>query len=59
MESTKDCNKCKFKNTPVCGTCEDNSLWVKDNTFALVISAVMFGTAVGGIVAAVYFHFFN
>ena len=52
------CKKCKFRNSPACEPCIDGSLWVKDNTFTLIISSVLFGTGIGGVLMAVYFYFY-
>jgi len=51
----KYCIKCKKRNTSECTPCDNGSLWEDSgNSFALIISAVMFGCGMGGIVAAVY-----
>jgi len=53
----KYCHKCKKKNTLVCEPCEDGNLWEDSgNSFSLIISGVMFGCGMGGIVAALYVH---
>ena len=51
------CKKCKYRNSPVCEPCTDGNLWVKDNTFTLIISAMLFGSGIGGVLMGVYFHF--
>ena len=51
----KHCVKCKNKDTLVCGNCDNGSLWEDSgNSFPLIISAVMFGCGLGGILAALY-----
>ena len=51
------CKNCKFRNSPACEPCTDGSLWVKDNTFTLIISSILFGTGIGGVIMALYFYF--
>jgi len=49
------CLKCKNKDTITCNGCDDGSLWVEaQNSFHLIISAIMIGCGVGGILAALY-----
>ncbi len=49
------CVKCKNKDTLVCNTCDNGSLWEETkNSFSLIISAVMFGCGMGGVIAAFY-----
>jgi len=50
------CKKCKFRNTLACEPCNNGSLWVKDNTFTLIISSMLFGFGIGGVIMAVYFY---
>ncbi len=50
-------DECKHKNTPRCQDCNNGDLWEDSgNSFAFIISAVMFGCGLGGILAALYFH---
>ena len=50
--------KCKHKNSVVCDNCDNGNLWeFSGDSFSLIISAVMLGCGLGGILAAVYFHF--
>lgn len=49
--------RCKHKNTDVCDNCVAGNLWEDSgNSFALIISAIMFGCGLGGIIAAIYFN---
>ena len=51
----KYCQKCKNVETLVCNNCENGSLWEDSgNSFAFIISAIMFGCGIGGILAALY-----
>ncbi len=51
----KDCGKCKHKDTSICDGCDDGNFWEDaQNSFDLVISAVMFGCGMGGIFAAIF-----
>lgn len=55
----KHCEKCKHKDTLVCGNCDNGSFWEETkNSFHIIISAVMFGCGMGGVIAAVY-AFYN
>ncbi len=55
----KHCLKCKHNNTAACNNCDNGSLWDDSgNSFPLIISAVMFGCGIGGILAAVYAYYF-
>ncbi|MCW8929044.1 MAG: hypothetical protein OQL19_02255 [Gammaproteobacteria bacterium] len=54
----KHCMKCKNKNTLACNNCDNGSFWEDSgNSFTLIISAVMFGCGLGGILAAVYAYY--
>jgi len=49
------CLKCNNKNTIVCNSCDNGSLWVETkDSFHLIISAIMIGCGIGGILAALY-----
>lgn len=49
------CLKCKNRNTSACDSCDNGSLWEETrNNFYLIISAIMFGCGMGGVVAAIY-----
>ncbi|MCU7835915.1 MAG: hypothetical protein KZQ83_11780 [gamma proteobacterium symbiont of Taylorina sp.] len=49
--------RCKHKNTSICNSCDNGSLWEDSgNSFPLIISAIMFGCGVGGILAALFYH---
>lgn len=51
----KDCGKCKHKYTSICDGCDDGNFWEgAQNSFDLVISAVMFGCGMGGVFAAIF-----
>jgi len=51
----KHCIKCKNKDTSLCAPCDNGSYWreTKDS-FPIIISSVMFGCGMGGVLAAVY-----
>jgi len=50
----KNCGTCKYKDTSKCNDCDDGNFWeYAQKSFDLVISAVMFGCGMGGILAAV------
>ena len=50
-------DRCKHKNTSVCDNCDNGNLWEDaGNSFPLIISAIMFGCGMGGILAALYFY---
>ena len=49
------CLKCKNRDTRTCAECDSGSLWVETkDSFYLIISAVMFGCGLGGVIAAIY-----
>jgi hypothetical protein len=55
VKKMKHCGKCKHNNTSICDGCDDGDFWEEtQNSFDLVISAVMFGCGMGGIIAAVF-----
>ena len=52
------CLKCKNRETIVCNTCTNGSLWEETkDSFHLIISAVFFGCGIGGILAALYMFY--
>jgi len=56
----KSCITCKHRNTPACDPCDDRSLWEDSgNTFPFIISAMMFGCGMGGVIAFVYAFFYG
>lgn len=54
----KDCSQCKNRDTSLCDNCEDGDYWesAKD-TLELCLSAAMFGSGMGGIIA-IFLSFF-
>ena len=51
----KHCIKCNNKDTSLCDQCDNGSYWEETkNSFPIIISSVMFGCGMGGVLAAVY-----
>ncbi|MCU7950470.1 MAG: hypothetical protein KZQ74_06635 [gamma proteobacterium symbiont of Bathyaustriella thionipta] len=51
----KNCETCKHIDTSICNDCNDGHFWVDAHkSFDYVISAVMFGCGIGGVIAAVF-----
>lgn len=51
----KYCVKCKNKDTPVCTPCDNGSLWEdSESSFSLIVSGIMFGCGMGGVLVAFY-----
>lgn len=51
----KYCEKCKNKDTLVCSKCDNGNSWEDNgNSFPFIISAIMFGCGMGGVLAAFY-----
>ena len=54
----KYCVKCKNKETSACDICDNGSLWEDSgNSFPYIISAIMFGCGMGGVLAALYAYY--